>query len=60
MVLIQGVVNLIGTEFALRNRRKSLCSKGLRRGGRASVALSPYVVTSYVNSNRGMSTKIPR
>ena len=45
---------MIGTEFALRNRRKSLCSKGLRRGGRAPVVLSPYVVTSYVNSIQGM------
>ena len=34
--------------FAGENRRKSLCGKGLRRGGRPRAALSPLVVRVYV------------
>ena len=47
-------------KFALQHCPKSLRSKGLRYARLAEIVVSPYVVTSYVNSNRGMSTKIPR
>lgn len=39
----------IGTVFALRNRRKSLCCKGLRRRGAAPRSVSPCGTTTYIN-----------